>query len=155
MDMVLALALVVGVLVSVWVKVGPMVGVYWFIGAFGLALFFAAGGKMSGLRKVIPAGVAGMVLAAMAELFSMLGGHPELEWVALGVATFIVIIASKWSLLSYIPAGICGVSVVGAGGVMGIMDLATNTKLGIAFVLGAVVGYIAEMIAGMVGKKTA
>ena len=78
MDMVLALALVLGVLVAAWVKVGPAVGVYWFIGAIGLALFFAAGGKMNGLKKAIPAGVAGMALAAVAELFSMLGGHPEL-----------------------------------------------------------------------------
>ena len=153
MDMVLALALVLGVLVAAWVKVGPMVGVYWFIGAIGVALFYAAGGKMNGLKKAIPAGVAGMALAAAAELFSMLGGHPEFEWIALGVATFIIVLASKWSLLSFIPAGLCGVSVVGAGGVMGIMDLATNLKLGIAFVLGTIVGYVAEMIAGMIGKK--
>lgn len=153
MDMVTALAIVVGVLVAVWVRVGPIVGVYWFIGAIGMACFYAAGGKMNGLKKAIPAGVAGMTLAAAAELVSMLGGHPELEWVALGVAAFIIVIGSKLPLISFIPAGLCGVSVVGAGGVMGIMDLATNVKLGIAFVLGTVVGYVAEMIAGMIGKK--
>ena len=154
MDMLTALAIAVGVLVAVWVKVGGMMGVYWFIGAIGWACFSAGGGKMNGgLMKAIPAGVLGMTLAAMAELVSMLGGHPELEWVALGVAAFIVVIAGKVRLLSFFPAGLCGLSVVGAGGVMGIMDLATNVKLGIAFIAGAVVGYVAEAAAGMVAKK--
>jgi Protein of unknown function (DUF1097) len=153
MDMVLALALVLGVMVAAWVKVSPLLGVYWFIGAIGLACFYAAGGRMNGLKKAIPAGLAGMAFAAAAELFSILSGHPELEWIALGVATVLVVIASKWSLLAFLPAGLCGISLVGAGGVMGIMDLVTNAKLAIAFVAGMVAGYIAEMIAGMVGKK--
>jgi hypothetical protein len=153
MDMLTALAIVVGVLIALWVKVGGTIGVFWFIGVIGWACFSAAGGKMNGLKKAIPAGVVGMTLAAAAELVSMLSGHPELEWVALGVGAFIIVIGSKLPLLSFFPAGLCGLTVVGAGGVMGIMDLATNVKLGIAFVAGTVLGYIAEMAAGMVAKK--
>jgi hypothetical protein len=151
--MLTALAIVVGVLIALWVKVGGTIGVFWFIGVIGWACFSAAGGKMNGLKKAIPAGVVGMTLAAAAELVSMLSGHPELEWVALGVGAFIIVIGSKLPLLSFFPAGLCGLTVVGAGGVMGIMDLATNVKLGIAFVAGTVLGYIAEMAAGMVAKK--
>jgi hypothetical protein len=57
------------------------------------------------------------------------------------------------SLLSFIPAGLCGAAVIGAGGPVGIFDAPTNIKLGFSFVLGVVLGYIADAVGGMLTKK--
>ena len=153
MDMVTALAIAVAVLIAVWVKFVSATGMYWFIAAIGMACFLAAGGKFIGLRKVVAAGVAGMTFAAFAELALLTTGHLDLEWVALGVAAFLIVIASKWSFLSFIPAGLCGATVTAAGGPMGVMDLPANLKLGFAFVFGAAIGWVAERAAGMMAKK--
>jgi len=153
MDMLTALAISVGVLVAVWVKVTTMVGMFWYVGVLGWACFAAAGGKMNGLKKVIAAGVAGMFWVGAGEFLVLTTGALNLEWVALGVAMFIIVIEAKWSLLSFLPAGLCGAAVIGAGGPVGIFDAPTNVKLAVSFVLGAVVGYIAEWAGGMLTKK--
>ena len=153
MDMLTALAVAAGVLVAVWVKVTGMVGMFWYVGVLGWACFIAAGGKMNGLKKAVAAGVAGMFWAAVGEFIVLNFGIPQLEWVALGVAIFIIFIEAKVSLLSFIPAGLCGAAVIGAGGPVGIFDAPTNIKLGFSFVLGVVVGYIADAVGGMLTKK--
>jgi hypothetical protein len=153
MNMLTALAIAVGVLLAVWVKVAPMGGMPWFIGAIGWACVSAAGGKMNGLKKAVAAGVAGMLWVAIAELIIVFTHQESLEWIVLGLATFVVVIQARLSWLSFIPAGLCGVAVVGAGGPIGVLDLTTNIKLGFAFVIGAVLGYVAEWAGGMLTKK--
>ena len=46
-------------------------------------------------------------------------------------------------------------AVIGAGGPVGIFDAITNTKLGITFVAGAVIGFVADAVARMLSKKAA
>ena len=153
MDMLTALAISVAILLTVWAKVSAMTGMAWFVGAIGWACYSAAGGKMGGLTKAIAAGVAGMIWVGIAEITLLMTGHPEWEWLALGVVAFLVVIEAKLPLLSFIPAGLCGIAVIGAGGPVGVFDLVTNIKLGFAFVFGAVVGFIAEWAGGMLTKK--
>lgn len=153
MDMVIALALTVGVLVAVFVKVSVMISMLWYVGVIGWACFIAAGGRFNGLKRASVAGLAGMFWVAAAEAASLMSGHMELEWVFLGIAAFFIVIQSKLSWFSFIPAGLAGAAVIGAGGPVGIFDAVTNVRLAIVFVLGTVLGLIAEMIAGMIGKK--
>jgi len=154
MNMTTALAIAVGVLVAVWVKVTTLIGMpYWYVGVFGWASYIAAGGGVPGLRKAIPAGVAGMLWVAAVEMIALMTGHMEWEWLLLGVATFIIILESKVSLLSFVPAAFCGAAVIGAGGPVGIFDLITNVKLGLAFVFGALVGFAADAVSRMLAKK--
>jgi Protein of unknown function (DUF1097) len=154
MNMVTALALAVGVLLAVWVKVAALIGLpFWYVGVIGWACYVAAGGKGNGLKKAIAAGVAGMIWVAVAEVIALTSGHVQLEWVLLGVATFIIVLESRLALLSFIPAGLCGAAVIGAGGPIGIFDLPTNLKLGGAFVIGMIVGFIADSIGGALAKK--
>ncbi len=153
MDMLTALAVAAAVLLAVWVKVTGMLGMFWYVGVLGWACFIAAGGRMNGLKKVVAAGVAGMFWVAVAEFLLLNFGMPELEWIALGVALFIIVIEAKLPLLSFIPAGLCGAAVIGAGGPVGIFDAPTNLKLALSFVVGVVVGFIAEAVGGMLTKK--
>ena len=153
MDMLTALAVAAAVLLAVWVKVTGMLGMFWYVGVLGWACFIAAGGRMNGLKKVVAAGVAGMFWVAVAEFLLLNFGMPELEWIALGVALFIIVIEAKRPLLSFIPAGLCGAAVIGAGGPVGIFDAPTNLKLALSFVVGVVVGFIAEAVGGMLTKK--
>jgi hypothetical protein len=153
MDMVIALALSVGVLVAVFVKVGPMIGMLWYVGVLGWACFIAAGGKLNGVKRVAAAGLAGMFWVAAAEMTALVSGQMQLEWLFLGIAAFLIIIQTKLSWFSFIPAGLAGAAVIGAGGPVGIFDAVTNLRLAIVFVLGPVIGYVAEMAAGMLAKK--
>lgn len=153
MDMLTALAVAAAVLVAVWVKVTGMIGMFWYVGVLGWACFIAAGGKMNGLKKAIAAGIAGMFWVAVGEFLVLNFGMLQLEWIALGVAIFVVVIEAKVPLLSFIPAGLCGAAVIGAGGPVGIFDAPTNMKLALSFVLGIVLGYIAEAVGGVLTKK--
>jgi hypothetical protein len=153
MDMVIALALTVGVLVAVFVKVSAMISMLWYVGVIGWACFVAAGGKWNGVKRAALAGLAGMFWVAAAEATSLMSGQMQLEWVFLGIAAFLIVIESKLSWFSFIPAALAGGAVIGAGGPVGIFDAVTNLRLAIVFVLGIVLGLVAEMIAGMLGKK--
>jgi Protein of unknown function (DUF1097) len=153
MDMVIALALTVGVLVAVFVKVAAMISMLWYVGVLGWACFIAAGGKFNGVKRAALAGLAGMFWVAAAEGTSLISGQMQLEWVFLGIAAFMIVIQSKLSWFSFLPAGLVGAAVIGAGGPVGIFDAVTNVRLAIVFVVGIVIGLIAEMIAGMIGKK--
>jgi len=156
MNVVTALAIAAGVLVAVWVKVSVLINLpFWYVSVFGWASYIGAGGGMNGLKKAIAAGVLGMFLVATAEMIALMTGHMELEWLLLGAATFVAVFLSRFSLFSFIPAAFCGAAVIGAGGPVGIFDAITNTKLGIAFVIGPVVGFIADAVAKAISKKPA
>jgi hypothetical protein len=141
------------VIVAVLVKVAAMISMLWYVGVLGWACFIAAGGKLNGVKRAAAAGLAGMFWVAAAEGTSLISGQMQLEWVFLGIAAFLIVIQAKLSWFSFIPAGLVGAAVIGAGGPVGIFDAVTNLRLAIVFVLGTVVGYVAEMAAGMLTKK--
>jgi len=154
MNMVTALAITVGVVFAVWIKLSQTIGLgFWYVGVFGWAAYMAAGGGVTGLRKAIPSGVLGMALVAAAEMVALVSGRMELEWLLLAAASFIIVLLSRFSIFSFIPAAFAGAAVIGAGGPVGIFDAVTNTKLGIAFVLGTFVGYITDLVAKAITKK--
>ena len=155
MNVPIGVAVVVAVLLAVWVKLAEVLGMPWFVGLIGWACYVAAGRKMKGLGQVIAAGVAGMAWVAVLDMGALLSGHEELELVAVGVAALAVLLQSRVSLLSFVPAGLCGIAVLGAGGPMGLMDLAGNTKLALSFVFGAVLAFLAEWVGGKVSKRPA
>jgi hypothetical protein len=119
----------------------------------GWACFMAAGGKLNGVTRACAAGLAGMFWVAAAEMTSLVSGQMQLEWVFLGIAAFLIVIQSKLRLFSFIPAGLVGAAVIGAGGPIGIFDMITNMRLAIVFVLGTLIGYVAELAAGAMARK--
>ncbi|HXQ28195.1 MAG TPA: DUF1097 family protein, partial [Gemmatimonadales bacterium] len=95
----------------------------------------------------------GMAWIAALYLAIMVAHQESLEWLAVAVAGLAVVLEARISLLSFIPAGLCGMAMIGAGGPMGLMDAPSNMKLGLAFVIGAVVGFIADTAGNKLSKK--
>lgn len=154
MDMLLALALSIGVLIAGWtyVALGPGALPVW-AGIVAWGTFFAAGGKVAGLQKTIASNLSGVLWAFVAlTLSTRLGGSLPVLSALVGVVAFVMVMQSKVALLSFIPGAFLGAAttvsvVVAAGG--------TYLNTVIALVAGAVLGFVSELLAGKVAKPAA
>src|SRR6266853_1664797 len=146
MNMLMALAVSIGVLIALWVKFGAMIAPGLAIavpaGIIAWACFFAAGGKTQGLQKAIAANLSGVVWALIANLVISAAGLQSMAW---------IVMQSKVAALSFIPGGFAGAAVTVASGAG--TDIKANLMVAVALVAGAVLGYISEMGAGMIAKK--
>ena len=154
MDMLLALGLSIGVLITGWtyVALGPAALPVW-AGIVAWGTFFAAGGKGAGLQKTIASNLSGVLWAFIALYASsqLGGGLPVLSGLV-GVVAFAMVLQAKVPLLAFIPGAFLGAAttvsvVVGASG--------TYLNTVIALVAGAVLGFLSEMIAGKMAKPAA
>jgi uncharacterized protein DUF1097 len=155
MDALVALALSIGVLIAGWtyVALGPGALPVW-AGIVAWGCFFAAGGKTEGLMKTIASNLSGVLWAflALTAWNSFGGGLPVLS-VLVGIAAIGMVLQAKIRTLAFIPGAFLGAAttvsvVVGANG--------TYIKTMIALVVGAVLGYLSEMLAGaLTGSKRA
>jgi hypothetical protein len=155
MDLLLALGISIGVLIAGWtyVALGPGALPVW-AGIVAWGCFFAAGGKTTGLLKTIASNLSGVLWAWLAlQVAAALGGGIPALSAAVGVAALFMVLQAKISTLSFIPGAFLGAAtavsvVVGANG--------TWPKTIIALVIGALLGYLSEMLAGMLaGPKKA
>jgi len=155
MDMLMALALSIGVLIAVWVKVGPMLFSSLAIavpaGIVAWACFFAAGGKTTGLQKTIAANVSGVVWVWLAMTLIGMMNMSNLAFVFVGIVAFFIVLQSKVALLSFIPGAFCGAAITAASGAG--TNVTANVMVALAMVAGAVLGYVSEMAGGMLAKK--
>src|SRR6187200_2342940 len=152
MDVLVALAISIGILITGWtyVALGVAALPVW-AGIVAWGCFFAAGGKTTGLSKTIASNLSGVLWAflALTAAKSFGGGVPVLS-VLVGVAAFFMVLQAKIPALSFIPGSFLGAAtavsvVVGANGTW------TNTI--IALVAGALFGYVSEMLAGVLGGR--
>jgi hypothetical protein len=152
MDVLVALAVSIGILIAAWtyVALGPAALPVW-AGIVAWGCFFAAGGKTTGLTKTIASNLSGVLWAYLALLAanSFGGGVPVLS-VCVGVAALFMVLQSKIAALSFIPGAFLGAAtavsvVVGANG--------TWTRTIIALIAGAVLGYLSEALAGAITRK--
>src|SRR5260370_15837121 len=108
MDMLMALAVSIGVLIAVWVKFGgmlvPGLPIAVPAGIIAWACFYAAGGKTQGLQKAIAATVSGVVWVLLAHLLISALGLQSLAWIVIGVVAFLIAMQSRIPALSFIPA---------------------------------------------------
>lgn len=154
MDMLLALALSIGVLIAGWtyVALGPGALPVW-AGIVAWGTFFAAGGKVAGLQKTIASNLSGVLWAFVALTVSTrLGGGLPVLSALVGVVAFAMVMQSKVALLAFIPGAFLGAAtavsvVVAAGG--------TYLNTVIALVAGAVLGFLSELVAGKLAKPAA
>ena len=150
MDMLTALALSIGILIALWVKVGTMASLLVPAGIVAWACFFAAGGKMQGLQKTIASNVSGVVWVWLAMTLIGMMNMGSLAWVIIGVVAFILVLQSKVPALSFIPGAFCGAAVTAWAAPT---DLKGYLMVAVALIAGAVLGYVSEMGAGMLAKK--
>lgn len=151
MDVLVALAISIGILIAGWtyVALGVAALPVW-AGIVAWGCFFAAGGKTTGLTKTIASNLSGVFWAfvALKAAESFGGGLPVLS-AMVGIAALIMVLQAKVSLLSFIPGSFLGAAtavsvVVGAKG--------TWTSTIIALVAGAVLGYVSELLAGAMSR---
>jgi len=154
MDVLVALAISIGILIAGWtyVALGVAALPVW-AGIVSWGCFFAAGGKTTGLTKTIAANLSGVFWAFIALEFSRRfgGGLPVLS-ILVGVAAFFMVLQAKIPALSFIPGAFLGAAtavsvVVGAKG--------TWTSTIIALIAGAVLGYLSELLAGTMTRRAA
>jgi hypothetical protein len=147
MDALVALALSIGILIAGWtyIALGPGALPVW-AGIVAWGCFFAAGGKTEGLMKTVASNLSGVLWAflALTAWNSFGGGVPVLS-ILVGVAAFAMVLQAKIPTLAFIPGAFLGAAtavsvVVGANG--------SWTRTIIALVIGAVLGYVSEMVAG-------
>jgi len=154
MDALVALALSIGVLIAGWtyLALGVAALPVW-AGIVAWGCFFAAGGKTTGLAKTIAANLSGVLWAFLAlYLWNRFGGGVPMLSLLVGIAAFIMVMQAKIPALSFIPGAFLGAAtavsvVVGANG--------TYTNTIIALVAGALFGYLSELLAGALGRKSA
>jgi hypothetical protein len=152
MDVLVALAISIGILIAGWtyVALGPAALPVW-AGIVAWGCFFAAGGKTTGLTKTIASNLSGVLWAFLAlEASRRLGGGLPVLSIMVGVAALFMVLQAKIAALSFIPGSFLGAAtavsvVVGASG--------SWTKTIIALVIGALLGYLSEMLAGVIGGR--
>ena len=151
MDALVALALSIGILIAGWtyVALGPG-GLPVWAGIVAWGCFFAAGGKTDGLIKTIAANLSGVFWAFLAlAAWNRFGGGVPMLSVLVGVAAFAMVLQAKISILGFIPGAFLGAAtavsvVVGANG--------TWSRTILALAIGAILGYLSEMLAGAISK---
>jgi hypothetical protein len=154
MDALVALAISIGVLIAVWtyLALGVAALPVW-AGIVAWGAFFAAGGKTNGLVKTIAANLSGVFWAFLAlQAANRFGGGVPILAAMVGIAAFFMVLQAKLPLLSFIPGAFLGAAtavsvVVGANG--------TWTKTILALVIGALFGYVSELLAGALTSKRA
>lgn len=151
MDVLVALAVSIAILIAGWtyVALGIAALPVW-AGIVAWGSFFAAGGKTTGLSKTIAANLSGVLWAflALTAWNSFGGGVPVLS-VLVGLAALFMVLQSRIPALSFIPGAFLGAAtavsvVVGANG--------SWIKTIIALVIGAVLGYVSELLAGALSR---
>ena len=156
MDVLVALAVSIGILIAVWtyVALGVAALPVW-AGIIAWGCFFAAGGKTTGLSKTIASNLSGVVWAFLAlEASRRFGGGLPVLSILVGVAALFMVLQSRIAALSFIPGAFLGAAtavsvVVGAGTTFPHPWVKTI----IALVAGAVLGYVSEMLAGALAGR--
>jgi hypothetical protein len=154
MDVLVALAISIGILIAGWtyVSLGVASLPVW-AGIVAWGCFFAAGGKTTGLAKTIAANLSGVFWAFVAlEASRRFGGGLPVLSILVGVAALFMVLQAKIPALSFIPGAFLGAAtavsvVVGAKG--------TWTSTIIALVAGACLGYLSELLAGTMTRRAA
>ena len=151
MDMLMALALSIGVLIALWVRLGGAIAAFAVpAGIVAWACFYAAGGKIQGLQKTIASTVSGVVWVWLALTLTGMLNIGNLNWIMVGVVAFILVLQSRVAILSFIPGAFCGAAVTAWAAPT---DPMGYLRVCIALIAGAVLGYVSEMGAGMIAKK--
>jgi len=155
MNAMTARGLSLGVVVAVWTLISEMGKVNLSLWAVVVALgcFLATGGGIPGLQKTVAGTVSGVIWALIAyTVGTSLGRHPAVAALVLGAAVFMMVLQARLPLLSNTAA-----AVAGAGVAMGLraMNMQGGIRVAIALALGAVLGFAAEYLTGVLRPRSA
>lgn len=149
MDLLVALGISIGVLAGILGEVSGPTGVITWVAFVAWASFYAAGGKTEGLMKAVASNVSGVIWGIVIVLIAKSIGIPFALGIGITVGAFMMCVQAHWKVLSFIPGAFAGCA----------SYFGTNTNWKgaiIALVIGAVLGYISEVIGvflSNIGKK--
>lgn len=159
MSLLIALTISIGLLavVATWLFLGPMaaMNVQIWQGFIAWACFFHCGGKVAGLKNTIICMIFGAIVGALSVMLAgQLGALGAFAApIAVGVGAAVIVLAAHLSFLSVIPASVYGfASVAGLILLKGMKPLDALTPTIISIVLGALFGFVSELIAGKLAK---
>lgn len=165
MDLVTALALVIGIMgaIATWLAItlGTPYFLIWAV-FIGWGCFFHCGGKEAGLKNSAVANIWGAICAAVALIVLLaLGVTAVNAAICVGVAVAILILGAKVPALAAIPAGVYGFAATAALFLHGAAAYGEGSgavvkvavAVAISMVIGNVLGYISEKIAGSLVKS--
>lgn len=150
MDFLIAVGISVGILAGLWTAGSVSFGLITFAGFLSWASFYAAGGKMEGLKNTLITNFSGVfwgfIIIKLSGLFSPMLG----DIAGLGLAVMFGAGAMCWQakipMLGFIPGAFIGCSTFFAAN----FDFMGSV---IGLVFGAILGYISELGGLSLAKK--
>ncbi len=153
MNTMTARGLTLAVVVAAWIVISELarVNLSPWAPIVALGCFLGSGGGVPGLQKTVAGTVSGVVWVLLAHTVAgALGRQTVVEPLVLGAAVFLMVLQQRVPLLAYTTGAITG-----AGVALGLrtVDLQGGIRVAIALALGAVLGYVAEGLAGMIKTR--
>ena len=148
-----ARALLVGLLVALWVWLSGMarLRVEIWPGIVALGCYFAAGGGISGLQKTLIGTLSGVAWGLVADAVRVaIGGTSIVTALIAGAMVCAIILVARVPFLGFIAGALAGAGV--AWGI-GVNTVNEAIRVGIALAVGAVLGFVAERVAGAVASR--
>jgi hypothetical protein len=160
MSMLIALTISLGVLavIATYIFLGPLAAmnaqIWQAFVAWGC--FFHSGGKVAGLKNTIICMIFGAVIGCLSVLLiGQLGALGAFAApVAVGIGVAVLVLGAHLPALSTIPASVYGfASIAGLILLKGLAPLDAIVPTGVSIILGAVLGWVSEYVAGKLAKK--
>jgi len=153
MNAMTARALLVGLLVAVWVWVSGVARLNLSLWApiVALGCYFAAGGGVSGLQKSLAGTLSGVVWVLAIEAVSLsIGGTRIVTALLWGAMSCAIVFQARVPFLSFTAGAFAG-----AGVAWGLRVNTVNEaiRVAVALAVGAVIGFVAERVAGAIAAR--
>ncbi|GAA0064193.1 DUF1097 domain-containing protein [Clostridium sp. CTA-1] len=138
MSLLMCISISVGILSGLWGCLSSNFGLITWVGFIGCTSYYAAGGKLQGLKKSVVTNMTGVLWAMLIIITSSYLGFPLEGAIMIGIFYFVMCAQARFQLLSFIPGTFCGsCSTFGVNGNwQGVI---------IALLCGAILGYTSEI----------
>lgn len=142
MDLLAALGISIGVLAGLWTHVSGLESMPFLVtwtAFISWACFYAAGGKMEGLKKTVVANMAGVFWGFMMIVVAGYLKIPGSLGIAVAIGAFILCVEAHIPALSFIPGAFAGCATYFGTG-------ANWQYAVVGLICGALLGYVSEII---------
>lgn len=150
-----ARALLVGLLVAVWVWVtgAARLNVSVWAGVVALGCYFASGGGVPGLQKTLFGTLSGVVWVLVADAVRVaIGGTSIVVALIWGAMACGIMFQARLPFLSFIAGAFAG---AGVARLLGANMVNEGIRVAIALAIGAVLGFVADRVAGAIAARRA
>ena len=148
-----ARALFAGLLVAIWVWLTSQARLRIEIwpGIVALGCYFAAGGGVSGLQKTVIGTLSGVVWVLVADAVRVaVGGTTIVSALISGAMVAGIILVARVPFLGFVAGALIGAGVAWG---LRVNTVQEGIQAALSLIVGALVGFVAERLAGAVGAR--